>query len=235
MADDDRLTAELAAIKERGQAATPSPWGAGEDENSWRLSGDLDTGFRPPCLIEAAKYSAYGPSYWPNEADAAFIVAARTDVPRLAAALEKALELHGSVPWYASAMDCEHPEPPEDSEAHDDWYDDHTSGTGGIVVCLLTQVDSLCPECTRLKYDTLEPEGDDFVSAPCGTRSAILKAITGAEGESPCVLDAAPAGSPGAPTLTATGRARSPSCPASRRYPFPRASRSASAQPSWST
>jgi hypothetical protein len=94
--------------------------------------------------------------------------------------VEVALELHGAVPWYCAASDCEHPEPPEDdSKAYDDWCDDHTSGTDGMIVCLLTQVDSICPECTRLKYDTLEPEGDDFVSAPCGTRLAILKAITG--------------------------------------------------------
>jgi hypothetical protein len=75
---DGKPYAELAAIKEREQAATPAPWGTSEDENAWQLSGDLDTGFRPPCLIEAAKYSEHGPSYWPGEADAAFIVAART-------------------------------------------------------------------------------------------------------------------------------------------------------------
>jgi hypothetical protein len=112
--------------------------------------------------------------------DAEFIEHSRQDLSRLLAAVDETLKLHGSVPWYASAMDCEHPEPAEDSDAHDDWYDDHTSGTGGIVVCLLTQVDSLCPECTRLKYDTLEPEGDDFVSAPCGTRTTILKALDAA-------------------------------------------------------
>jgi hypothetical protein len=95
------------------------------------------------------------------------------------AGVDAALKLHGSVPWYCAASDCEHPEPDEDSEAHDDWHDDHTSGTGGIIVCLLTQVDSLCPECTRLRYDTLEPEGDDFVSAPCETYSAILAALAG--------------------------------------------------------
>jgi hypothetical protein len=196
MADDDRLTAELAAIKERAGKATAGPWWFDEDDQVFRLHGvykiipSFMEGIPDQILnhqiLKAPKTGTPYAEYWPNEADAAFIVAARTDVPRMAAAVERALELHGSVPWYASAMDCEHPEPPEDSAAHDDWYDDHTSGTGGIVVCLLTQVDSLCPECTRLKYDTLEPEGDDFVSAPCGTRSAILKAITGAEGESPC-------------------------------------------------
>jgi len=101
---------------------------------------------------------------------------------RAASAVDAALKLHRAEPWYCAASDCEHPEPPDDSDDHDDWYDDHTSGTGGIVVCLLTQVDSICPECTRLKYDTLEPEGDDFVSAPCDTRSAILAALTGEGG-----------------------------------------------------
>jgi hypothetical protein len=191
--DDNSLAAELAAIKDRAEQATAGPWWFDEDDQVFRLHGvykiipSFAEGIPDQVLnhqiLKAPKTGTPYAEYWPNKADAAFIVAARTDVPRLADALEKALELHGSVPWYASAMDCEHPEPPEDSDAHDDWDDDHTSGTGGIVVCLLTQVDSLCPECTRLKYGTLEPEGDDFVSAPCGTRTAILKAITGKGGE----------------------------------------------------
>jgi hypothetical protein len=49
-----------------------------------------------------------------------------------------------------------------------------------------------------------------------GGRLYLTVALTG-EGESLCVLGAALAGSPGALTLTGTGRARSPSRPASRR------------------
>lgn len=105
------------------------------------------------------------------------------DVPRLLAVAHAALKLHGSVPWYCAASDCEHPEPEDElSGEHDDWYDNHPPGAGDIgLICRLTQVDSFCPECTRLMYDTEEPEGDDFVSAPCDTRSAVLAALTGEE------------------------------------------------------
>jgi hypothetical protein len=129
---------------------------------------------------ERASRKGYAPEFDEAQLDAADNAVTALDLARLCllAAVDETVRLHGSVPWYCAASDCEHPEPAEDSEEHDDWYDDHTSGTGGIVVCLLTQVDSLCPECTRLKYDTLEPEGDDFVSAPCDTRLAILAALT---------------------------------------------------------
>ena len=50
-------------------------------------------------------------------------------------AVDEAVKLHAAEPWYLAASDCEHPEPPEeDSEAHDDWYDDHTPGSSGIVI-----------------------------------------------------------------------------------------------------
>lgn len=106
--------------------------------------------------------------------------AAEGDVRRMVKTVDAVLKLHACVPWYAAADGCAHPEPPEDSDEHDDWYDDHRMGTTGIEICMQEQVDSYCPECTRLEYGTLEPEGDgDFVSAPCVTRSAILTGLTG--------------------------------------------------------
>jgi hypothetical protein len=103
---------------------------------------------------------------------------AARDVPRLLAALDAPLKLHSREPWYLAASDCEHPEPPEDTDDWHDWTDAHVPGTSGMTVCLLTQLDAYCPECTRLAYGDSEPEGDDFVSAPCDTRSAILAALT---------------------------------------------------------
>lgn len=66
------------------------------------------------------------------------------------------------------------------------------------------------------------PEEEGLMTIKSATDAAERAAenghlFTGDEGESPCALDAAPARLPGAPTLTATGRARSLSCPASRR------------------
>lgn len=65
----DRVSAELAAIREREQAATPGPSWFDGAEAMW---------------IE----------YWPNAADVAFIVAARSDVPRLLAVVEAVRAIH---------------------------------------------------------------------------------------------------------------------------------------------
>lgn len=108
---------------------------------------------------------------------------AEGDVRRLLAAVDATLNLHGSVPWYAAASDCGHPEPEDDmSDEWQDWDDNHRMGSGGILICLLTQDDSFCPECTRVRYDTAAPEGDDLVSAPCDTRSAVLAGLSEAQG-----------------------------------------------------
>ena len=107
MTEDDKLTAELAAIKEREQAATAGPWWFDEDDQVFRLHGvhmiipPVMEGFPEQVLnhqiLKAPKQGSPYAEYWPNEADAAFIVAARTDVPRLLAALDVVLKAHRDV------------------------------------------------------------------------------------------------------------------------------------------
>lgn len=105
MAEPDKLSAELDAIREREQAATPGPWWSDEDELMWRLHGVRgytpampDLGIAPQVInrqiLKAPKSGTPYAEYWPNEADAAFIVAARSDVPRLLAALRLTLDLY---------------------------------------------------------------------------------------------------------------------------------------------
>jgi hypothetical protein len=95
-------------------------------------------------------------------------------------ATDAVLALHGSMPVYRAAPGCGHPEPDADAEEWMDWYDSHVPGTGDVGrVCLLTQTASYCPECTFVKHGDEEPDGDDYVPAPCVTREAILKAVTG--------------------------------------------------------
>jgi hypothetical protein len=101
---DDKLTAALAAIKERAEKATPGPWWFDESDLAWRLHGvhaiipPVMEGFPGQVLnhqiLKAPKTGTPYAEYWPNEADAAFIVAARTDVPRLLAVVGKVLEAH---------------------------------------------------------------------------------------------------------------------------------------------
>lgn len=85
---------DLAAVKARADAATEGPWTFDEDELTWRLHGTA--GIIPPQLdglipaqrmthqiLKAPKKGTTYAEYWPNRADADFIVHARTDVPAL--------------------------------------------------------------------------------------------------------------------------------------------------------
>ena len=103
-ATPDPVAATLAEIREREQAATAGPWWFDEDELMWRLHGvhavipEQMDGLIPEQvmnhqILKAPKSGTRYAEYWPGAADAAFITNARTDVPRLAAALEAVLAL----------------------------------------------------------------------------------------------------------------------------------------------
>lgn len=96
------------------------------------------------------------------------------------AALAVLLATHECKPYYLGASDCEHPEPPEDTSDWADWDGDHPPGTGDVGrICLLTQIASYCPECTRLVHGDEEPSGEEYVPAPCGVRAPIASALPG--------------------------------------------------------
>jgi hypothetical protein len=94
---DARLAAELAAIRERERAATRGPWEGEDDEDCWRLFGATGTGLHPLQILKAPKRGTPYAEYWPREDDAKFIVAARSDVPSLLAAVEAVLKLAGQL------------------------------------------------------------------------------------------------------------------------------------------
>ena len=72
---------DTAAIQARADAATPGPWEAVDTDQHWSLHmQDF-----PMQILKAPKQGTPYAEYWPNTADAAFIVAARTDVPALLA------------------------------------------------------------------------------------------------------------------------------------------------------
>ena len=91
---------ELDAIKARVEAATEGPWGwsgrvapvlSGYAGTSYRYSKEVieaehhgECGCRSDCQLEVTV----------DPLDAEFIAAARSDIPRLVAALESVLELH---------------------------------------------------------------------------------------------------------------------------------------------
>ena len=102
---DDRVAVYLAEVREREQAATEGPWWSDQSEECYRLHGVMfrtpagPGGFPPPQVMnkqiaKAPKQDTPYAEYWPGEADDAFITNARTDVPRLLAAVEKVLAIH---------------------------------------------------------------------------------------------------------------------------------------------
>ncbi len=103
MSDD--LTAELAKLRKTHLEATPGPWGAeeehgtdiaGEGRSEVRVVGPLDS----PAPV-AATFISRTLETDNTEADTAFIVAARTAMPRLVAFVEAVLALADD--WDAEA------------------------------------------------------------------------------------------------------------------------------------
>lgn len=94
---DDQVSAELAAIWAVTDAATEGPWRAEPNTGAGRVWVQIgrqrhDADCEPLFRVRG------GPSYEQRAADAAFIVEARSAMPRLLKVAEAALKLHaGSV------------------------------------------------------------------------------------------------------------------------------------------
>jgi hypothetical protein len=87
------IAAALDEIRQRAEAATRGPWEAEDDEDCWRLFGNAGfSGRHPLQLLKAPKHGTPYAEYVPGPADADFIVAARSDIPRLLAAVQTALD-----------------------------------------------------------------------------------------------------------------------------------------------
>lgn len=178
---DDPLAAELVAIKGRTEAATPGPWWFDEDDRTWRLHGVH--AIIPPFMegmpeqvmnhqiLKAPKQGTTYAEYWPSEADAAFIVAARTDVPRLVAALEAALNYHQPEQLYAMVEDfkgkvvCPH--------SPDYEGDLHFEADDGEWHCKALPTVVVCSSCADGSASDLREQW------PCPTYTDITSALTG--------------------------------------------------------
>jgi hypothetical protein len=165
--------AQIAAMRARADAATDGPWGP------HALNADRDRGFAEvdfPYHPRAIQVRQPPRRYIGGEcvvnqqdagADAAFIAAARSDMPRLLAGYEALLKAHEPVQIYAGADGCEHPRPPEPDwhgsppqgavDAWDAWQEEHPYGTGvddaeAVRICMLTPDHLACRACTDLVY-----------------------------------------------------------------------------------
>jgi hypothetical protein len=103
-APDDRLTAELADIKERTEKASPGPWKFEREH----LHDMDDAPFSLPSVVGPDGREIFGGHVDAPGADLRFAARARADVPRLAKALEEVLKLvDGAKPVLtASPADC---------------------------------------------------------------------------------------------------------------------------------
>lgn len=106
MADTDPA-AYLAKLRALTDTATNEPWDDEDDDDCWRLFGSRGDANHPIQLLKAPKHGTPYAEYWPSEADAAFIVAARSAVPRLLAAVEAVRDLHRPGPIVLVGAVCE--------------------------------------------------------------------------------------------------------------------------------
>jgi hypothetical protein len=183
MADTDPLATELAAMQEREQAATPGPWWFGEDDLMWRLHGVHAT-IPAQCfpgsdevmfpeqvinhqILKAPKKGTTYAEYWPGEADAAFIVAARSDVPRLVAAVVAILAQHqpGRI-VLLGALCSRH-------EAH---------RLFSITAEEAADVRD-CPDCAAAVFASCTGCGAGMRLDSCPARMAITRELTGEDGQ----------------------------------------------------
>lgn len=151
----------LAAIRAYVDAATEGPWWFDESENCWRLHGVMGripaqlSGRIPEQIVnkqilKAPKRGTSYAEYWPDAADAEFIVKARTDLPVLLAVAEAALAGHEPQQVYEDAIDlwgralCDHDPDDIDSDGRHDQSED------GYWVCLDKPLPSVCRGCPEV-------------------------------------------------------------------------------------
>lgn len=152
-ADPTRILDEIQA---RADAATEGPWEAATSEATMNDRSEYRIGLPSrPQVFRASMRSA----------DAAFIAAARTDLPRLVAALRAVLEVHRGAQYLGEPGDAGCP--------HDDDYDGdrHFESADGDWLCEDTAAgDSYCLGCPR-------DEWSDPIACPCPTVTAITEAL----------------------------------------------------------
>ncbi len=174
----DSAAAYLAEVREREQAATPGPWWSDEDELMWRLHGvhaiiPAQMGGLIPeqvmnhQIAKAPKSGTPYAEYWPNAADDAFIVAARSDVPRLAAAVEAVLAVH-----------VRQEQPVRHYGLGDACPKHHLNAFGRPNYATFRD----CPDCRYTEYYVCSHCQCPHDNWPCPTYRAITTALTGGTG-----------------------------------------------------
>ena len=150
----DWIMARLDALRERVERATPGPWeNYGDGDHEVYQAVEYDDGDVGPYIAR----------FVPAEDDAVFIAAARTDVPRMEAALRAVLELHKKAPIYDVMAD--------DCLDHDYEMYGLELSMGDEVCSHQSHVDSYtCDECAGIAHNNLDGELPEW---PCPTVRAV--------------------------------------------------------------
>lgn len=200
MADDTPLSAVLAEIRARHDAATPGPWKIAAERHV-----DMDNEPFQVTWVEGpdGKF-LLGAHVDGRASDTRFAAHARTDVPRLLAALDAVLKGHDPVQVYESADVCGH-ERPRELDAEDRacwpeeaasiqfvieaWDEDHPAGVPLTPdgddpgrICLARPQEIICPACSQARYgESWETEGAYVLAGDCIVRPVITRELTGEE------------------------------------------------------
>ena len=159
-ASDDRASAALAAIRAIERAATPGEWKPRtvEGRGGWALGSKTYAVHRVEADAEPN-----GIGIFSTEADAEFIVTARTAMPRLLAAVERVLELHQPGRIKVFGYTC------KSHEQHR--FFSITSTEAGDV--------RACGQCTATVYNACTGCGPRVSVDACPVREAVTTALTG--------------------------------------------------------
>ena len=155
------ITDRLDEIQARADAATDGPWheGPGMTFVRARVIYDMVTN-------DAQLTTSHVLADVTRNHDAEFIASARTDVPRLVAALRAVLDLHQPMTMYEHEDCCEN-----DSDDHREERHAEDVVHGGEFFCMdLPTGIVLCAECSR----DLDFDGRDY---PCPTVRAVEAAL----------------------------------------------------------
>lgn len=167
MAEIDPLAAALDPIRERVQKASRGPW-TFEREHHHDMDGDpfsipMVTGPDGQDVILSGNIGDSGP-------DLQFAAHARTDIPRLLAAVEKACSFHQRFPLYGNASTDDEP----GACPHDPDHGLHfePAEEPGEWLCQGRHEGAVCSTCT-------DGPGGERLPWPCDEYAAILAALTG--------------------------------------------------------
>jgi len=156
MGDMEHAADRLDEIQARADQATAGPW---EVDNDYDIMGR-----RPGLSPDPEMDPVIG--HLERDEDDEFVIAARTDVPALVAALRAVLDLHKPMRIYEHEDSCE-----DESEEHREERHVESAESIGEHYCLdLPMGITLCSECSH----DLDFDGRDY---PCPTAVAIEAAL----------------------------------------------------------